>query len=372
MDTRVIKVGSGKKAAAAAKAGARALKAGRLVGFATETVYGIGAVATKSAAIERLRELKSRPGRPFSVHIARPKDVSRYVRDIPADAARLIAKAWPGPVTLLLETGGRLADKKLHKAGLYETLCAEDVIGLRCPDNVVCSRMLAAVNEPVVAPSANRAGKASPRDADDVLKAFDGKIDLLIDSGPTRLGKDSTIVRFGPDGWKIVRKGIYDERMIHKFLQRRFIFVCTGNTCRSPIAAGLAKKFLAEKFDCTVGDLRARGIEIVSAGVFAASGAKPTPEAAYAARLLGADISRHRSRKLTTELINSADMVFCMTGFHVEEVRRLSPSVAKENVALLAKGEDIADPIGGEADVYRKTAGRIQRAVKSVCNKVIK
>ena len=112
----------------------------------------------------------------------------------------------------------------------------------------------------------------SPRNADDVLHALRGQIDLLIDSGPSRFGKDSSIVRIHRDDWTLVRKGVYDERMLSRFMRKKIGFVCTGNTCRSPMAAGLAKQFLSEQFGCKVGELRGRGLEVVSAGVFASNG----------------------------------------------------------------------------------------------------
>ncbi len=365
METKVIKPGTESEVVAAAAAGAEALRAGKLVGFATETVYGIAALASHEGAIERLRRVKSRPKGPFSVHIASARDVSMFVREIPEDAARLMAKTWPGPVTIILPTGGKLADRKLQQAGLYDVLCSDDTIGLRCPRGLLCERMLAAAGGPVVAPSANPAGKKSPRNADDVIRYLNGRIDLLIDTGATEFGKDSTIVSFEEGGWKLVRSGVYCERTIRRLLRRKIVFVCTGNTCRSPMAAGLAKKYFAEKFGCSAGDLRNYGIDIISAGIFAADGNKATPEAILAAKSLGADISRHRSRKLTTELINDADVVFCMTDFHVEAVRQMLPS-AVGKVRTLASSGDIPDPIGGGAEVYEKTALKIQQALKSV------
>jgi len=362
MSTRVIHARSKADTAAAAARGARALRAGKLVGFATETVYGVAAAATKPKAMERLRELKSRPKRPFSVHVGRPEDVKRYVGSLPADAQRLIDRVWPGPLTLLLRTGGRLADESLQAAGMHEVLCSDETIGLRCPEGELCRAMLCGVKAPVVAPSANPAGKRSPREAKEVLAYLDGRIDLLIDTGVTKYGRDSTIVKFDADGWKIVRRGVLDARTIRRILKRTILFVCTGNTCRSPMAAGLARKILAERLGIPVARLPDKNVEVVSAGVWAADGQHATPEAVRAARNLGADIAKHRSRKLTIELINDADLIFCMTDYHVAEVRRLSDS-SDRKIRRLDYEADIPDPIGGGADVYRKTAERIERAV---------
>lgn len=364
MGTDVVKVGSKVGAAAAAALGAKALKEGKLVAFATETVYGIGAAAADSGAMARLRELKSRPKRPFTVHLARPEDASRYVREIPSEARRLIARAWPGPVTVLLATGGRLADAKLGRARLHDVLCEKGVIGLRCPDGAVARALLRGAGGPVVVPSANLADAPPPTTAEQVLATLDGKVDLLIDSGPTRYGKGSTIVRFSPEGWKIVRRGALDASAIRRAMHRTYLFVCTGNTCRSPIAAALARKLLAARVGCRVGELGKRGLEVVSAGLFAGGGARASREAVEAARRRGGDLSGHRSQKVTRELIRSADMVFCMTELHVAEVCRLAPAAGKRARRLSEKG-DIPDPIGGGAATYARIADRIERAVET-------
>lgn len=375
MATRVIKVRRPGEVAEAARDGARVLRRGGLVGFATETVYGVAGLATDAAAMERLRDLKARPQRPFSVHIARPGDALRYARNVPPAAMRLMRRGWPGPITVLLPLGGALAEASLERAKLYEVLSDADKIGLRCPDEPVATAMLSAVEGPVVAPSANLAGEPSPRRADDVLASLEGKIDLLIDSGPTRHGKDSTIVTFEPgatydQGWSLVRKGVLDERAIRKLLRRRVLFVCTGNTCRSPLACGLARKMIAGQTGCPVGELRKHGVEVSSAGLFAAGGSKASPEAVLAAEQRGADIGRHRSRRLTRELVDEADLVLCMTEMHVVQAQELAPESA-DNICRLDSAGDVPDPIGGGSAVYRRTAERIERILTELLDKGI-
>ncbi len=345
----------------------QALAEGQLVAFPTETVYGVAAVATHAEAMERLRELKARPKRPFSVHVANPCDAKRYVKNVPEAAGKLMERAWPGPITLILPTGGRLADERLDQAGMFDVLCSDGRVGLRCPDHPVCRAMLDAVEDPVVAPSANRAGEPSPRSGADVLDSLDGEIDLLIDAGATKLGKDSTTIAFTGDRWEILREGAYSHAAIRRLLCRRFLFVCTGNTCRSPMAAGLARKLLAERLGCTESDLDGEHVVVESAGIAAADGHPASIEAIRAAEVLGTNIQNHRSQLATTELIQRADVVFCMTEGHVQVVADFVPGAAGKVLRLDPEG-DLLDPIGAGLDVYVGTAEQILRALQARLN----
>ncbi|HHH75551.1 MAG TPA: threonylcarbamoyl-AMP synthase, partial [Phycisphaerae bacterium] len=267
--TQVIHVPKDISGDVAAKKAALALDDGQIVGFPTETVYGLAALASNPVAMKRLRDLKSRPSRPFSVHLGCKSQAKWYVRSMPSEMRRLIDRAWPGPVTIIAQTHGSFGRDDFNAAGLYEVLTQNDTIGMRCPDEPVTARMLSAAGGPVVAPSANLAGKASPRSAADVLVDLDGKIDMLIDTGPTTLGTDSTIVAFRSGKLELLRLGIYDRDAIISMIRRRYLFVCTGNTCRSPMADGIAKAVLAGRVGCSVTGLSGRYIEVLSAGPFA-------------------------------------------------------------------------------------------------------
>ncbi|MCE5277459.1 MAG: L-threonylcarbamoyladenylate synthase [Planctomycetaceae bacterium] len=363
MKTDIIHHDSHAQIDQAALQGVQVLQAGGLVGFATETVYGVAALATLPDAMERLRILKDRPKRPFSVHMGSPQDLRRYVTDVPPDAQRLIDRAWPGPVTLVLPAGSRLADGSLQERGLYDVLCSEGTIGLRCPSSALSRRMLSLAAEPVVASSANLAGGRSATTAQDALETLDGRIDLLIDSGPTRYAKDSTIVQFSSaGGWKMLREGVVDEATLAELTSRTILFICTGNTCRSPIAEGLARMMLAAKLGCRCEELPRRGYRVLSAGIVAPDGARATPEAIDAAAELGADISAHRSTSLTGELASSADILLCMSPMHVDEVRRIAPS-AVSRTELLDEDQPVSDPLGGGSGTYRQAARQIARAL---------
>ncbi len=349
----------------AAAQAAAAVADGKLVAFPTETVYGIAVDASNAKALGRLRELKDRPDRPFSVHLPGPEALDQYVCEVPDEAARLIGRAWPGPVTLILPAGEGLAREDWNRPEIVQSLCWQGFIGLRCPDATGSIELLKRVDAPVVAPSANLAGQASPRSGQEVLAGLDGKVDFLLDTGPTRLGTDSTIVRIEPGDVRVLRESAVPADEIERMITRSYLFVCTGNTCRSPMAAGIAKHLLAEKLGVRVSQLADRRIKVHSAGLTAGTGMAATEQAVTAAGAHGADISAHRSDPLTSDLIRQADVVFCMTRDHVEMASGLAPEHAAK-IRVLDDERDIVDPIGAGRETYQRTADQIAAAIRNL------
>jgi L-threonylcarbamoyladenylate synthase len=180
--TRVLR-----PAAETIAAAARCLAAGGLVAFPTETVYGLGADAANGEAVARLYDAKGRPAfNPLISHVT-DAAAARWLGRFDAAAARLADAFWPGPLTLVLPRALDCPVAELATAGL-------DTIAVRVPDHPVARDLLAAFGRPVVAPSANRSGHVSPTTAQHVLADLRGRIDLIVDGGPTQVGVESTIV----------------------------------------------------------------------------------------------------------------------------------------------------------------------------------
>lgn len=174
-------------------AAARILESGGLVAVPTETVYGLAARADSAEAVAKIYAAKGRPDfNPLIVHVRDVAQAGRYADFSPA-ALALAERHWPGPLTLVLP---RRAD-----AGLAEAVTAGlPTLALRCPAHPVMQALLAAVDFPLAAPSANRSGFISPTCANHVLASLDGRIDMVLDGGPTSAGVESTIVAVRADG----------------------------------------------------------------------------------------------------------------------------------------------------------------------------
>ncbi|HWU85904.1 MAG TPA: L-threonylcarbamoyladenylate synthase [Kofleriaceae bacterium] len=162
------------------------LSAGRLVAFPTETVYGLGADASREEAVARIFEVKGRPrAHPLIVHLAPEARLEDWAREVPELAHRLAAAAWPGPLTMILRKGPRVAAAATGGA---------DTVGLRVPAHPLAQALLRAFGGGVAAPSANRFGAVSPTTAEHVVADLGGDVDYVLDGGPCEVGVESTIV----------------------------------------------------------------------------------------------------------------------------------------------------------------------------------
>jgi len=337
----------------------QALRAGRLVAFPTETVYGLAASARLPEAVARLVATKGRPDeKPFTLALAHPEQALDWVPAMSPVARRLARRCWPGPLTLVCPVANEAGLTSRVHPSVRMRICPAGSLGLRIPGHEAILSVLDALAGPLVLSSANHSGAADALTADAVLRDFADHLDVLIDDGPCRYGRASTVVQVNGQSWKVLRPGIVSEESLKRLSACIIVFVCTGNTCRSPLAEALCKRLLAERLGISPLELTQRGFVVLSAGLAAMMGGAAAPEAVEVARDLGTDLTEHRSQPLTAQLVGQADYIVAMTRSHLLAMTDRFPNAAAR-LCLLDSDGDIPDPIGAVQEVYRHCAQQI-------------
>lgn len=192
-------------------AAAKVLKRGGLVAVPTETVYGLAAQAGDDAAVQAIYGVKHRsPEKPLSILVSGMEMVEGYTKNIPAAAYRLAEKYWPGPLTMVLEDGKKVAPT---------VTCGGSTLGVRCPDHPMTLALIQELGGPLAAPSANPSDLPSPKTAQAVLDYFDGQIEAVLDGGVCDLGVESTILSLTGEEPKILREGGIPGQELLDFLK---------------------------------------------------------------------------------------------------------------------------------------------------------
>jgi L-threonylcarbamoyladenylate synthase len=323
-----------------------ALRRGELCVLPTETVYGVAVLPSHEGAVARVRAMKGRGDRqPFTWHLAQRADANRLVTAVPANVDRLLARYWPGPLTVVLpdKNGG--------------------TIGLRVPAHDFTRDVIAACGEPLWLSSCNHHGDPPLRDAAAIEQAFGRDLAIVVDDGPSPLGIASTIVRQTSNRLEVLREGILTADEVLRTAATLVVFVCTGNTCRSPLAAGWARELTAQALHVPAADVLAHGLWFASAGISTLDGMPASDGSLVVGAEASLGLDDHLSQSLTPELVERSSRIFCLAQSHRRAILAEYPAAAPKLAMLRPDGVDIADPYGRELPVYRRARDEIRAAV---------
>ncbi|MEX2189002.1 MAG: L-threonylcarbamoyladenylate synthase [Pirellulales bacterium] len=342
----------------------QALAEGRLVAFPTETVYGVAASALDAAAVARLVAVKGRQaGHPLALAVKGLTDARDYAPEMSPLAERIARRCWPGPLTLVEACNHPQSLVAQLPASVRSAVVPSGTIGFRVPAHPLILDVLRMLAGPLALTSANRHGEAEAVTAEQVVASLGDDVQMVFDDGACRYGQASTVVRVEGNQFKVLREGVISEKNLRRLASLLVLFVCTGNTCRSPMAEVIFRRRAADKLGCRDDELEERGVVVMSAGISAMLGSQAAPEAIEVVARRGLDLSHHESQPLTAQLARQADVIFAMTRSHLAAIASQWPD-ASSRAKLLSPDEfDIADPIGASAEVYERCAAQLDAAI---------
>ncbi len=356
-----------------------ALRAGGSVVMPTETVYGVftSASNTGRAKLEQLTgktQVVHTPtqGPAHTLHMGDAEPIVPLLKLDSVVARRLVHGLMPGPTRLVIRQPEPVLASICGALGLERGIIDDgESVAMRLPDHPIARAVIRGSGQASLARGVGvscwaGAGGAGGRDLGDAIFDPDEVMpDVVLDDGPTLHGRHSTTVDLWADGrFDVQSGGAMSDAEVMAVLTTRVIFVCTGNTCRSPMAAGLARAWAAARAPDGL------TLEIDSAGIAAGPGYPAADQAIGALGESGIDLRSHQSKLLTPEMVDRADVILTMTPSHAQAVMQMAPG-AVHKVFPIDPVHPIGDPIGHPIEVYREVADQLEELVEARLKEIL-
>ncbi len=336
----------------------QSLTNGQIVGLPLESGYVAATHAVIPEAVARLAELSDR----VTLMPRSPHDALDFLPQLGRSPAKLVMRGWPGPIILEFPAsttscgvGAALPESVLTLGGdpiafrvSSATIPAE--IGRYVPGPLAVSREFVTVEE--------------------LFSTLGTEPGLIIDNGPVEFPRGATTIKVSENEWSVVSEGAVTPRNVKRMTNEGIVFVCTGNTCRSPMAEALCREILAKRLDVPPDELADHGFFVASAGVATGYGSPASPESVMLMRGEGIDLTGHESQPLSERLLNHADFVYTMTRGHRSAVVAHRPDLENRVQVLSRDGSDIPDPIGGGMDEYELCRDTIREHLQAVLSEL--
>lgn len=328
----------------------RHLTEGQCVALPSESTYEIVASADAAAQLKGFCTNQTRP----ALVIGDGPEIFDWLPHLGGSSLRLLAWLGPGAITLMADAGYRYGLFPRLPETARNLLLHEGRIAVRSPSHAIWSELPSAGLPLLSVPLAGATTAA------DVARLTGERVSLIVDDGPTQYGTLPSVVQVDGRRCSLAFEGALKREVFDDYTRCDIVFVCTGNTCRSPLAEVLCAQLLARHLGCGTLELIQHGFHVHSTGLAAMMGAEASPEAVQVAREdYNADLSLHRSKAATLDTFLYAAHIFTMTASHWYSLQSI-PIRAR---LLSPQNEDIADPIGGELADYRACARQIHECL---------
>jgi tRNA threonylcarbamoyl adenosine modification protein (Sua5/YciO/YrdC/YwlC family) len=328
-----------------------------VIAIPTDTVYGLAVDGIDERAVEKLNEVKHRAGKPFTFFMLK-SDLENYAV---ITKRKIIDFFMPGPLTVILN---KTKDVSLPFMG--------EKIGVRIPQHNFVLQLLNAYRRPLAVSSANVSGQPTIASPYDIVENFT-EVELGVDDGML-FSPPSTVLDLTTTPPTVMRKGTISVLAIEKVYGRKIalagslkfniLFVCSGNTCRSPMAEGLFKTLVNRRW-----------CEVQSAGTIAMGGLSAAHYARQVVKEYGGSIDRHKTRTIDRELVDWADLILVMEYRHYESVLEVNPEAVVKTFLLReykrkTRYTEIPDPVGKDLAAYQQAARRMYSTLKRIAKDI--
>ena len=333
----------------------QALVEGKVVGIPTDTTYVLAAHSLREAAVNELVGYGH-----IEVSFRSRESACDFLAPASETTRRLMRRCWPGPLSIIAPCNGTFsATRQLPKSVEQQILVDATRACFRVADYDILQQIHRFLSAPILmAPLRDPDTDQPLTTADKITESISERLPLLLDDGPTRYGGETTIVAVSGNQWKVVREGVIEHAAMNQFVKPVIAIVCTGNTCRSPMAETLLREQLRKR----IGSEDA--VRVLSAGVAAGAGMGASPQAVEVMGNRGLDLTGHSSRPLDDAVMNVADLILTMTRGHQAAILAAWPDMHDRVFTLRRDGGDITDPVGLPVDVYESCAEQIDQELE--------